>query len=412
MYHGFNIKIAEEVGVTGALVTEYLHYWIKKNIESGKHYYDGSYWTYNGVSAMADIFPYLSEKQIRAVLEKLRRQGIIKAGNYNKTKYDRTLWYAFTEKGKKLIGLEEPTIPLENYSVDGLEDMPTIDNPYPDFGNTILPKGAQGDDQKGTGAFSHLGSGQTGKGQLLFPIWANGNREKGEPIPILKQLQNNFRNTININKRNPYGIASNAYGVALTCEKNFFADNDISSGSDNPEGEAINNPVSGNQIENEPIDEPKKTSRPKSTSKPKSTTRPKRTTKPKSTTTPKREKDKGQNIDSLIAGYIKTRPAAEQSKVSDLLYSWLDNRASKRAARTNRAIEENLKTLDELAKTSNLTVIEYLTEIIKRGWVAFYPIRQYNGYGTSAPIQQGQTQGNLSEDELAKIDWDNLGINL
>lgn len=198
----------------------------------------------------------------------------------------------------------------------------------------------------------------------------------------------------------------------MTCEKNFFADNDISSGSDNPEGEAINNPVSGNQIENEPIDEPKKTSRPKSTSKPKSTTRPKRTTKPKSTTTPKREKDKGQNIDSLIAGYIKTRPAAEQSKVSDLLYSWLDNRASKRAAKTNRAIEENLKTLDELAKTSNLTVIEYLTEIIKRGWVAFYPIRQYNGYGTSAPIQQGQTQGNLSEDELAKIDWDNLGINL
>lgn len=412
MYHGFNIKIAEEVGITGALIIEHLHYWIKKNIESGNNYYDGSYWTYAGINSMAEMFPYLSERQIRTVLEKLRRQGIIKAGNYNKQKYDRTLWYAFTEKGKKLIGLEEPTIPLENYSVDGLEDMPTIDNPYPDFGNTISPKGAQGNDQNDTGAFYHLVNGQNGKRQLLLHIQANGDTKKVQPIPDLKQIYNSFNNTDIINKRNPVGIASNAYGVALTCEKNFFADNDISSGSDNPETEAINNPVSGNQIENEPIGEPKKTSRPKSTSKPKSASRPKKATKPKSTTTPKREKDKGQNIDSLIAGYIKTRPAAEQSKVSDLLYSWLDNRASKRAAKTNRAIEENLKTLDELAKTSNLTVIEYLTEIIKRGWVAFYPIRQYNGYSTSAPIQQGQTQGNLSEDELAKIDWDNLGINL
>ena len=33
----------------------------------------------------------------------LQEKGIIKTGNYNKSAYDRTLWYAFTDLGKSIV---------------------------------------------------------------------------------------------------------------------------------------------------------------------------------------------------------------------------------------------------------------------------------------------------------------------
>ena len=74
--------------------------------------------------------------------------------------------------------------------------------------------------------------------------------------------------------------------------------------------------------------------------------------------------------------------ARGDQEVEELLGEWLKVRKAKRAAMTDKAIELNLKKLDSLAMESNMSVPDYLREVICRGWQAFYPINN-NKYSKS-----------------------------
>ena len=95
----------------------------------------------------------------------------------------------------------------------------------------------------------------------------------------------------------------------------------------------------------------------------------------------KESKRKANSFDRLIGDYAKGN-----AEIVDLLIEWLKVRKAKRAAMTDKAIELNLQKLDDLANESGLTVADYLKEIICRGWIAFYPIKNYSA---PAPKQSG-----------------------
>lgn len=103
MNHSFDKDIAVAYGLPEAIILNHIQFWIEQNEANKLNYYDGSYWTYNTTKAFAEIFPYLSQRQIQCALKHLRDEGILKTGNYNKSAYDRTLWYAFTEKGISIM---------------------------------------------------------------------------------------------------------------------------------------------------------------------------------------------------------------------------------------------------------------------------------------------------------------------
>ena len=112
MEHSFDIEIAKKYGIECAIVYKHILFWIIKNKAHNKNFREGSYWTYFSINSLQSIFPYFSVKQLRTILEKMKEQGIIKVGNYNSQKYDRTLWYAFVEEPEELkkivpIGLKE-----------------------------------------------------------------------------------------------------------------------------------------------------------------------------------------------------------------------------------------------------------------------------------------------------------------
>ena len=123
MEHSFDIEIAKEYGVNCAVILNNIYFWIQKNEANGDHYHDGLYWTFNSVKAFNDLFPYLSEKQIRSALSKLEDDGIIKTGNYNKVAYDRTKWYAITQKGisiltKRQMEINQTDTPIPDINTD------------------------------------------------------------------------------------------------------------------------------------------------------------------------------------------------------------------------------------------------------------------------------------------------------
>lgn len=88
-------------------------------------------------------------------------------------------------------------------------------------------------------------------------------------------------------------------------------------------------------------------------------------------------KNKKGSFDTLIDEYCKTVDPLKADEIKGLLQEWLKVRKAKRAAMTDKAIELNLKKLNEYASESNMTVETYLEEVIMRGWQAFYPIKEY-----------------------------------
>lgn len=96
---------------------------------------------------------------------------------------------------------------------------------------------------------------------------------------------------------------------------------------------------------------------------------------------------KRHSFDAIINAYT------DNPSTRELLGEWLQNRKAKRAAMTDNAIKRNIAKLDQYAGESSMSVDDYLAEVVRRGWTAFYPIKSY--YGGNLRAQQGKTQAEI-----------------
>ena len=112
----FKSSVAKVVGVTGAILLNNMNYWINHNETNEKNFFDGCYWTYNSIKAFCEQFPFLSKNSITRALGKLEKDGYIKTGFHNENTWDRTKWYALTDKGRALMG---NTAEVDNPKEDG-----------------------------------------------------------------------------------------------------------------------------------------------------------------------------------------------------------------------------------------------------------------------------------------------------
>jgi hypothetical protein len=92
-YFSFSTEDATKYGVDGAIMLHHLRYWVAKNEANDKNFHDGSHWTYNSTSAFAALFPFWTARKIGRLLQKLEDDGIIRSGNFNNKRYDRTKWF-------------------------------------------------------------------------------------------------------------------------------------------------------------------------------------------------------------------------------------------------------------------------------------------------------------------------------
>lgn len=92
--HSFDPRIAHQVGVNAAVIYQNLVFWAEKNKANQRHIRDGYVWTYNSARAFSELFPYLSQSQVKTAINKLVESGLLVKGEYNKANYDRTNWYS------------------------------------------------------------------------------------------------------------------------------------------------------------------------------------------------------------------------------------------------------------------------------------------------------------------------------
>jgi len=98
MEYSFNIDHAKSYGVEEAIMLKNFIFWIKTNKANRKHSHDEKWWTYNSAKDYVDIFPFWNEGKIQRIIHSLINQKVIKTGNYNKTKYDRTRWFCLVDE--------------------------------------------------------------------------------------------------------------------------------------------------------------------------------------------------------------------------------------------------------------------------------------------------------------------------
>lgn len=96
----YSRRVAVKVGLAASVIYAHICYWIRKNKANEKHFYNGKYWTYSSIKAFTSYFPELTEKQVRTALEKLIQANLIESANFNKTGYDRTLWYSLKDENE------------------------------------------------------------------------------------------------------------------------------------------------------------------------------------------------------------------------------------------------------------------------------------------------------------------------
>lgn len=143
----FDSDIAKEYGINVAIILDKLRFWIEHNKANNKNFYDGRYWTFNSMDAWSKQIDFMTVNTIRRTLEKMEKEGLIITGNYNASKYDRTKWYALTDKANSIFeNLQFHLANLPNQNGKNAEPIPTnyTDNyiipPLSPTGETEIPK--------------------------------------------------------------------------------------------------------------------------------------------------------------------------------------------------------------------------------------------------------------------------------
>lgn len=82
-------SLAREIGLNEAIMLQQMHYWLLKSSNE----FEGVKWFYKTLEDWQTEFPFWSAMTIRRTLTNLEKQKVIRIGNFNKKKFDKTKWY-------------------------------------------------------------------------------------------------------------------------------------------------------------------------------------------------------------------------------------------------------------------------------------------------------------------------------
>lgn len=119
-----NKLAASVLGLNEAIVVQQIHYWLNINEKAKINIHDGHVWTYNTYDVwQKENFDFWSVRTLKSIFKKLEDKGILIKGNYNKKKYDRTLWVTLDYDK-----LEELLVEYENNNEDSHNSGKNIEN--------------------------------------------------------------------------------------------------------------------------------------------------------------------------------------------------------------------------------------------------------------------------------------------
>lgn len=167
--HFFDEDIATKYGIAQAILFQHIAYQCHGKEKSERDFFDGRYWYYDSVKALCAKFPYMSKNTIIRAIATLTSEGIIVEGNYNKLPYDRTKWYAVTDKGESIYPKSDLHLPkTRNGTTQSQEPIPDNNTPI------YIPNNNKESDKSDSSSHSRV----TGDIQRVIDCW-NGLSDVG-----------------------------------------------------------------------------------------------------------------------------------------------------------------------------------------------------------------------------------------
>ncbi|ENI8642211.1 conserved phage C-terminal domain-containing protein [Listeria monocytogenes] len=119
--------LAREIGLNEAIVLQQIHYWLNKK----QNLIDGKYWTYGSAKKwQEENFSFWSMNTVKRTFTSLKEQGLLITANYNKRKFDKTVWYSINYERLNLVSqqLAQRELTIDpNWANRTTQNEPTID---------------------------------------------------------------------------------------------------------------------------------------------------------------------------------------------------------------------------------------------------------------------------------------------
>ena len=137
-------KVATEIGFLESVILLQIEF----HISTTNNLRDGQYWTYQTLAEMKERdFPWLSQSTISRTIQSLEDMGLINVGNFNKSRMDRTQWFALNYEGiaklKSLsVGEDAPILQNENWELRKEKSILQNEKSNLQNGESILRGGA------------------------------------------------------------------------------------------------------------------------------------------------------------------------------------------------------------------------------------------------------------------------------
>lgn len=83
-----------------AIMVDQLLNWQQEEarINDPEAFHDGAWWVYMPIRAWQEQLSWISERTIQRHLKELNELGLIRIGDFNRYRYDRTRWYTVDEQ--------------------------------------------------------------------------------------------------------------------------------------------------------------------------------------------------------------------------------------------------------------------------------------------------------------------------
>ena len=191
----FDAHIAQKVGVEEAIYLSNIEYWVERNAANNKHLFDGYYWTYNSREALTKLFPYWTERQLERISHNLIKHGLIKTGNHNAKKYDKTLWY--TSVRPEFVAYLNAKISNDDRPKGDDRTHTSADNPDHERAGESEQQGGKESPQTNRGAENTPQKLTSPNGEMHFTKRGHASHQTGTPIPNHKPVGNKTVNRSN-----------------------------------------------------------------------------------------------------------------------------------------------------------------------------------------------------------------------
>lgn len=126
--HSFSVELAKIVGLNEAIILQHFHFWNQRARNLPEMHREGRVWFYRSVAEMREVFPYLSDGNVRTAIQHLIDRGLVTKGDFSERSMYKATWYSLNDSAIRLFDLQETVNPFIE-SQNGFRDSgKCIDN--------------------------------------------------------------------------------------------------------------------------------------------------------------------------------------------------------------------------------------------------------------------------------------------